>query len=66
MAVTKIIELVGNSKSGWEDAARNAFHGATKSLHGIRGVEVVKWTAKVRDNEIVEYRTTIRVAFVVD
>ena len=66
MAVTKVIELVGNSATGWEDAARNAFSGAAKSLHGIQGIEVVGWTAKVSEGEIVEYRATVKVAFLVD
>lgn len=66
MAVAKVIELVGNSTEGWEDAARNALTGAAKSLHGIQGIEVIGWTAKVAEGEIVEYRATIKVAFVVD
>ncbi|MEZ4767491.1 MAG: dodecin family protein [Caldilineales bacterium] len=66
MAVEKIIELVGNSQESWGDAARNALFGAAKSLHGITEMEVVRWTAKVAGNEIIEYRAAIRVAFVVD
>ncbi len=66
MAVEKIIELVGNSQVSWEDAAHNALSGAAKSLHGITGMEIVGWTAKVAGNEIIEYRAAIRVAFVVD
>ncbi len=66
MAVVKIIDLVGNSQVSWEDAARNALSGASHSLHGITGMEVVGWTAKVDGNEIVEYRATVKIAFVVD
>lgn len=66
MAVTKVIELVGNSTEGWEEAARNALTAAAKSLHGISGMEVIGWTAKVADGEIVEYRATVKIAFVVD
>jgi flavin-binding protein dodecin len=66
MAVVKVIDLIGNSPTSWEDAARNALSGAAKSLHGITGIEVVGWTAKVEGNEIVEYRAAVKVAFVVD
>lgn len=66
MAVVKVIDLIGNSQVSWEDAARNALIGASRSLHGISGMEVVGWTAKVEDNEIVEYRAAVKVAFVVD
>lgn len=66
MAVVKVIEVVGTSGESWEDAARNAFIGAKKTLHGISGVEVVKQTATVKDGEINEYRATVKVAFKVD
>ena len=66
MAVVKVIELVGSSQISWEDAARNALTGAAKSLHGISGMEIISWTAKVASNEIIEYRATVKVAFLVD
>ena len=66
MAVSKLIELIGNSTVGWEDAARHALTGASKSLHGITSMEVVSWTAKVAEGEIVEYTTLVKIAFVVD
>ncbi len=66
MAVTKIIELIGNSSESWEDAARNALATAARSLHGISSIEVVNWSAEVTDGEITEYRATIKTAFVID
>ncbi|MEA3337315.1 MAG: dodecin family protein [Chloroflexota bacterium] len=66
MTIAKIIELVGSSDEGWEDAARNALTGAHKTLHGISGIEVVGWTASVEDGEITRYRATVKVAFRVD
>ena len=66
MAVTKIIELVGNSTESWEDAARSALAGAAKSLHGINSIEVVNWSASVTDSEITEYRALVKISFLVD
>lgn len=66
MAVSKVIDLIGNSSVGWEDAARNALIGAAKSLHGIQSMDVVSYSAKVVENEIVDYRALVRIAFVVD
>jgi flavin-binding protein dodecin len=66
MAVVKVIELVGSSTEGWEDAARNALTGAAKSLHGIMKVEVMRWTAEVADGRIVSYQAEVKVSFVVD
>jgi hypothetical protein len=66
MATVKIIEVVGTSETGWEDAAKNALQGAQKTIHDISGVEVTNWTARVSDGAITEYRATIKLAFRVD
>ena len=66
MAVSKVIDLIGNSTISWDDAARQALTSAAKSLHGIASMEVVSWTAKVAEGEIVEYIATVKIAFVVD
>jgi len=63
MKIIKIVELIGNSEKDWEDAAQNAVREASKTVDGITGVEVLSQTAKVRDNKIIEYRTTVKVAF---
>lgn len=66
MAVSKVIDLIGNSTVSWEDAARNALTAAAKSLHGITHMEIVQYTAHVVDDEIAEYRAMVKIAFVVD
>lgn len=66
MAVSKVIDLIGNSTVSWEDAARHALISAAKSLHGISHMEVISWTAKVAEGEIVEYIAAVKIAFVVD
>ena len=63
--VAKVIELVGTSDQGWEDAAANAVKAASRTLHDITGVEVVNMTAKVKDGKIVQYKTTVKIAFAV-
>jgi flavin-binding protein dodecin len=35
MAVVKIIELIGSSPKSWEDAAKNAFAEAAKTIKNI-------------------------------
>jgi flavin-binding protein dodecin len=63
--VAKVIELVGKSENSWEDAAANAVKAAARTLHDITGVEVMSMTAKVQDGKIVEYKTTVKIAFAV-
>ncbi|HEY2934135.1 MAG TPA: dodecin family protein [Acidobacteriota bacterium] len=66
MAVAKIIEIVGNSTKGWEDAVRNAVAEAAETVKGISGVEVRDMTAKVVKNKITEYKATVKIAFLVE
>ena len=65
MKTIKVIELIGTSTQDWENAANNAVKEAQESVAGITGLEVVGQTAKVEDGKIVEYRTTVKVAFLV-
>ncbi len=66
MAVARVTEIVSSSPKSWEDAARTGFERATKTLRGITGVEILKQTAHVEKNKIVEYRVTMRVIFVLE
>ena len=66
MSVIKVIELVGSSSTGWDDAARNAVKEAAESVRSIRGLDVVGQTAIIKDGEIVEYRCNVRLSFVVE
>jgi dodecin len=63
--VAEIIEIVGSSEKGWQDAAQTALNEAKKTIHGITGVEVEDMTAKVDPNSgnITEYHTAIKIAF---
>ena len=63
--VAKVIELVGKSDKSWEDAAANAVKAASRTLNNITGVEVENMTAKVKGGKIVEYKTTVKIAFAV-
>ena len=66
MAVKKIIELVGSSPKGWEEAAGNAVKEAARTVRNITSIHVVSNTAKVQKNKIVEYRALVRIAFTVE
>ncbi|UMZ73917.1 dodecin family protein [Natranaerofaba carboxydovora] len=59
----KVVELVGESKQGWEDAVQNAVHEASKTIDDIAGVEIYNFTGDVEDGKIVEYKANVKVAF---
>lgn len=66
MAVAKIIELVASSDKSWEDAVRQGVEEASRTVRGIRGVDVQDWTARVADGRIVEYKANLKIAFAVE
>ena len=66
MAVVKIVELIGSSSEGWEDAAKNALEEAAKTIKNIKSIYVKRCNAKVENNKIVEYRAVVKIAFVVE
>ena len=66
MSVVKVVELIGSSKTSWEDAVGQIVKEASASLRHITGVDVIRQTAHVEDGKISEYRATAHVAFVVE
>ncbi|MDI9419581.1 MAG: dodecin domain-containing protein [Firmicutes bacterium] len=66
MAVIKVIELVGQSKRGWQAAVQAAVEEAAKTIRHITGVEVLNWTGNVANGEIVEYKANVKLVFRVE
>ncbi|HSQ48736.1 MAG TPA: dodecin family protein [Candidatus Deferrimicrobiaceae bacterium] len=66
MTVVKIIELIGTSPKGWDDATKNALAQAAKTVKNIKSIYVKSCKAKVENNKIVEYRAVVKIAFVVE
>lgn len=62
-SIYKIIELVGTSKTSWEDAAKNAVESAGRSLKNLRIAEVGKLDMKVEDGKVAAYRARVSVSF---
>ena len=64
MAAVKIIELVGSSKTGSDDAVRHALDEAKQTLRNIKAVDVV--STGLRGENLDEWRAHVRVAFLVE
>jgi len=64
MAVVKIIELVGSSQTGSDDAVRQALAEAQKTLRNIKAVDVV--STGLRGESLDEWRAHVRIAFLVE
>ncbi len=64
MAVIKIIELVGSSRTSSDDAVQSALEEARSSLRNIKAVDVV--SVGLRGEALDEWRAHVRVAFLVE
>ncbi len=61
--VYKVIELVGTSEKGWEDAARNAVETAGKRLKNLRVAEINKLDMTVENGKITAFRARVGLSF---
>lgn len=61
----KVIEVIGISTAGFEDAVQQAVAKASQSISGITGVEVMSLSAGVKDGSLVQYKADCKLAFVV-
>jgi CBS domain-containing protein len=67
-SVAKIVEIIGTSEKGWQDAVQIAVNEAMKTISGIHGIEVVDQTAQVdaKTGKITKYKTCIKLSFGVE
>jgi flavin-binding protein dodecin len=60
----KVIEIVGTSPDGWEQAAKVALAEATKTLRDLRIAEVSDLDIHLGEGgEVVAFRTKLKVSF---
>ncbi|NVM27898.1 MAG: dodecin domain-containing protein [Candidatus Helarchaeota archaeon] len=62
-SIYKIIELVGSSEKGWQDAVKNVVEQAAGSLRDLRIAEVVELDAKIDNQKVALWRARIRLSF---
>lgn len=63
MKVLKVIEILANSDKSWEDAARTAVKHASKTVKNIKSVYIKDQSATVKNDEISQFRVTLKVTF---
>jgi dodecin len=64
--VYKILELVGSSTSGSDDAIRQALETASKTVRHIDWFEVVETRGHVVDGKVGHFQVTLKVGFRLD
>ncbi len=66
MPVAKVVELVGTSKKSFEAALNEAIGRISKTVRGVRGVDVIGQKVILKKGKVVEYRVHIKVSFSVE
>jgi flavin-binding protein dodecin len=64
--VTKVIEVIGSSTEGSDDAVRQALAAATRSVRGITRIEVMDVTCEVADGTITRWDVLVKMLFPVE
>jgi flavin-binding protein dodecin len=59
----KMIELVGTSKSSYEDAIKNAISDASESLEGLDWFQVTEFRGAIQDGKISQFQAVLKVGF---
>jgi flavin-binding protein dodecin len=62
-SVYRVTELVGTSKTSWEDAAKNAVQTAAKTLRDLRVAEVTRFDVTIEKGKVTAYRARVQVSF---
>jgi flavin-binding protein dodecin len=64
MSVYRVTEIIGTSKTSWEEAAKEALAAAAGSLRDLRVAEVVEQDIALgADGHLEAFRTKLRVSF---
>ena len=65
MAILKVIEVLSNSSTSWEDAAQNAVIEASKTIKHITSVNINNQSLTVKDGRVDEYILNVKITFAV-
>jgi flavin-binding protein dodecin len=63
MAVLKVIEVLTDSDTSWEDATRKAEKQAAKTVKNIKSVFVQSQSAVFDGNEVSKFRVNLKITF---
>ena len=61
--VYKLVDLVGSSTAGTDDAIRNAIETAALTIRNNDWFEVVESRGHVKDGKVAHYQVTLKVGF---
>lgn len=64
--VYKLVELVGSSSTGIEDAVQNAIAKASATIRNMRWFQVVETRGYIEDGKAAYWQVTIKIGFTIE
>lgn len=64
--VYRVIEVVGSSKFGTDDAIRNAISRASQTVNNLDWFEVTETRGHIEDGQIAHFQVTLKVGFKIE
>ena len=64
--IYRVIENVGSSQSGIEDAIRAAVDRANATIRNLRWFEVARTSGQVEDGKVKHFQVTLKVGFTME
>jgi len=62
-SIYRVTDLVGTSKTSWEEAVKNAVQTASKSLRDLRVAEVSRLDVTIEKGKVTAFRARVNVSF---
>jgi len=64
--VARVTEIIGASKTSFDDAIKVGFERANRTLRNITGLRVLEQRVAVEDDKMTEYRVRMEVIFLLE
>ena len=64
--IYRVIEIVGSSQSGIEDAIRAAVDRANATIRNLRWFEVSRTSGQIEDGKVKHFQVTLKVGFTME
>jgi flavin-binding protein dodecin len=65
-SIVKVIEVIAQSESSFDDAVRNAVKEVARTVTGVKSVWVDNFSCNVTGDKITEFRVNVKVSFGVE
>ena len=66
MTMLKVIEVLAESETGWEEATQNAIEIASKTVRDIKSIYIENFEATVNGGKVEKYRVNAKISFLLE